>query len=565
MAPTSVPAIGVAPTAEDVAAGRFKVYASRPATQWRLGFIFIGLGLLSLLPLRDVSKWLSGGPMPDIQEFFALACVLFVPIGILAVLNALRGLPRLTITPRGIKLDASIGARWANWDSLEPFAIKTTHGGRFSRQVKTASAKVIGYHASRRLMPSKTFLVPDHFLTPIGTIVAELNAARAQAVGVSESLLGGGIAPPDAPVGLAAFKLPWLTLALLAVLVAIFACENEFAVTPSVGSTPSIATLFALGALNRTAVLSGGEWYRLFTAPLLHANLAHILGNGVALLLGGWLLERLVGRLWFFAFFVIGALGGSLMSLAVGPAQLISVGASGALMGMFAALFVGSFRLASGTPARLRLQFSSLRILVPSLLPLFSSTSTAHIDYGAHFGGALSGAAVAALLLKSWPATERIPQLRTVAAGVATIGAILFVVSAGIALANYPKYDIAVIPQAELPRTAADRQARAANLAARYPDDPRSHLYVGEALAAAKDNAGAERELRLALTNAQAHSAIFGSQLELITRGILALFLAEQDRRDEAKELARPTCSAPAGDKAIDNFLKLLAGQHLCD
>jgi membrane associated rhomboid family serine protease len=350
MAPSSVPAFGKA-----LASREIRVYAPKPATQYRLGIILIGLGLLGLLPLRGVSNWLAGGQMPEPRAFFALACVLFLPVGIIFILNGLRGLPRLTVTPRGIEYNSSIGAKSANWDSLEPFAVKTIHAGRFRKPVLTGSAKVVGGNASKGPLRSKTFSLPDHFLTPIGTIVAELNVARAQALGASASSVASAIVVDAPPVGLAAFKLPWLTLVLLAVLVAIFTLENVFVVTPSVELAPSIATLFAWGALSRTAVLTGGEWYRLFTAPLLHANLAHILGNGLALLLGGWLLERLIGRLWFFAFFVIGALGGSIMSLVVGPPNLISVGASGALMGLFAALFVSSFRLASGTAARSRL------------------------------------------------------------------------------------------------------------------------------------------------------------------------------------------------------------------
>jgi hypothetical protein len=179
----------------------------------------------------------------------------------------------------------------------------------------------------------------------------------------------------------------------------------------------------------------------LFTAPLLHANLVHVVCNGLALLLGGTLLERLVGRLWFFAYFAVGALGGSLMSFAIAPANQVSVGASGALMGLFAALFVGGFRLTSGTQARLRLQINSLRVLIPSLVPVLSTTSAIHIDYGAHFGGAISGALLAVVLLKTWPKTARIPQMRTVGTVISIAGGVLFVISGSLAAANYPKYE----------------------------------------------------------------------------------------------------------------------------
>ena len=497
--------------------------------------------------------------MPGDQGFAGLFGLLFVAAGILVIVNALRGLPRLTVTPEGIKLDSSFGAKWASWNSLDPFEVRASRA-RVKNPALIATARITGPNASMSQLRQKRLSLPDAFLKPISTIVDELNAERAAAVGTSESTLA-----PELPVGLAQFKLPWLTLALLGVLIAVFAVEDRFSVSPGTALSPSVETLLALGALSRIEVLSNGEWYRLFTAPLLHGGIVHILGNGVALLLGGRLLERLIGRLWFFAFFVVGALGGSLMSLAVGPANLVSVGASGALMGMFAALFVGGFRLPAGTQARHRLQTSSMQVLIPSLLPLFSTTSIGRIDYGAHFGGAISGAILAMLLLKVWPQTQRIPQLRTLAAGISIVGAVLFVASAAIAVGNYSKYDVALIPQDELPKTTADRQARAAALAERYPGDPRSHLFLGEAAAASGDNAGAEQEWRIALTDAQRLSAMFGAPLELVIRAVLALLLADENRQSEARDIASPVCSAPAGNTSIDNLLKLLGDKHLCD
>jgi membrane associated rhomboid family serine protease len=416
-----------------------KIYAPRLGSQLRFGFFLICISLFGLFPLKGILDWLSGGPVPNAETFFALVFLLILPICMLAILilNALRGLPRLTITPEGVTLESSVGTKWANWDSIGFFAIKAVHAGRFRKPIQIASARVVGPNTNRLLRFAKVFSVPDHFQAPIHSILEYLNAVRSQTAGVSETL--PIIEPGEAPVGLVGFTLPWLTFALLAVLVVIFILENVLAITPGVRSTPSLATLFALGALSSKAIMSGGQWYRLFTAPLLHADVAHIVGNGVGLLMGGWLLERLLGRLWFFALFVIGALGGSLMSLAVVPPNLISVGASGALMGLFAALCVSSFRLPSGTPARWRMQVDSARVLVPSLLPVFS-TSSVHIDYGAHFEGALSGALVAAFLLKFWPETERIPQLQKVAAAISIVGAILFVASACVVIVNYPTY-----------------------------------------------------------------------------------------------------------------------------
>ena len=308
-----------------------------------------------------------------------------------------------------------------------------------------------------------------------------MNALRATSLGIAHPKDGDAAPAEEIPVGLSGFVVPWLTLGLLAVLIGIFALENRFPVTMAVKGAPSLETLFAMGALSHAAILSDGEWHRLFTAPLLHLNFAHLIGNGVALLLGGWLFERLVGRLWFFAFFSLGALGGSLASLAIEPANLISVGASGALMGLFAGLFVSSFRIGSEHAGRIRLQISSMRVLIPSLLPFFSRSTGIHVDYAAHFGGALVGAALALVLLRLWPETAAIPQARRAAATIASVGLALFVASAGIVIGKYPEYRLALsapptgAPAHPPPRTDTAIGGRAAYLRGNNATGVQSH------------------------------------------------------------------------------------------
>jgi len=287
MTSSSVPAFGRRMAGPAFAPSEIKVYQPNLSKQWRLCALAMVFGLLGLLPLSKILHWLSGGPMPDAQTFLAASCLLFIPFGILLAIGAMRGLPRLIVTPYGVKVERIVVTTWANWDSIEPFVLKTAHAGRFNKQVQSAYAPVIGSHVSKGPLRVKRFILPDHFQTPIGAIAAELNAARAQAVGGDASAPVAAAAPQESPVGLAEFKLPWVTFALLIILVAVFTFENMFPLAPGKELAPSIRTLFGMGALSRTAVLSGGEWYRLFTAPLLHANFAHIAGNGVALLLGG--------------------------------------------------------------------------------------------------------------------------------------------------------------------------------------------------------------------------------------------------------------------------------------
>ena len=261
------------------------------------------------------------------------------------------------------------GSQWADWHSLAAFELETTPVGR--RNKLWAVARIVGPAAGGRSLRSKQFVIPDDFVTPLSDIVAELKARNPQTAGASSDATVRG---SEQQFGLIGFKVPWVTLGILAVLALIFACEQTYAVDPPGPALRlSVRSLLAMGGLNRSIVTSGGEWYRLLTAPLLHFDLTHIVANGIALLIAGFLLERLVGRAWLLALFVLGALGGSLMSIAVNPPTLTSVGASGAIMCTFATLYVCSFRLPAGR-GRSRVQSQSIGVLVPSLLPLAASS-----------------------------------------------------------------------------------------------------------------------------------------------------------------------------------------------
>ena len=167
--------------------------------------------------------------------------------------------------------------------------------------------------------------------------------------------------------------LPALTLALLAGLIAIFGAELAFGIGPATGLLqPTLKTLVAFGGLLRPLVIDKGQWWRLLTAPLLHADLMHILFNGIALFLVGRLAERLIGPAWFAAVFTISALAGSLLSLIVNAPNLVCVGASGGIVGLFAATYTVSFRLPPGA-LRNKLQARALGTLAPALIPFVSS------------------------------------------------------------------------------------------------------------------------------------------------------------------------------------------------
>lgn len=357
------------------------------------------------------------------------------------------------------------------------------------------------------------------------------------------------LAPP-APAAMARTRFPVLTLVLLALLAGVFAAEQLFGIGPASGLlAPTIQTLVALGGLNSELVLKSGEWYRIFSAALLHGDLLHLLLNGLALYLAGSVLESLVGRAWFLALFVIGAVGGALMSLALNPASVVSVGASGAIMGLLAAAFVCSWRVPPGA-WRTQIQMSMLQVLIPSLIPLAVSRTGGQVDYAGHLGGALAGALVGLAMLRTWRPAHALPRFAPLAAAISLAGVAAFVFAFFPIQSSYGSYalDELLIPKAQLPESSADAMARSADFVVQYPRDPRSHLFHANALLQKDELAGAERALRAGLAEEHILRSKFSPDLELRMRTMLALVLADRGRALEAMSAAQPVCRAqPSG------------------
>ncbi len=367
------------------------------------------------------------------------------------------------------------------------------------------------------------------------------------------------LAPPE--VVTAAPSFPLLTATILAALVAVFAAEIIFGIGPWTQLLqPTMATLVAFGALARDLVLQSGEWYRLLSAPFLHVDAGHLAMNAVALFLAGRALESLIGRAWFGAVYVVGALAGSLLSLALNPASIVSVGASGAIMGLFAAMLVISMHFPSGA-VRTGLQMNALYVLIPSLLPLASVLKGAKVDYAAHFGGAIGGTIIGLVLLRIWSSSDALPRFRHVAAAIAMAGLVTLTYPVLSVLQGYQAvaFTTELIPPDKLPRSSAEMKTLTAELIAQYPRDPRPRFVRAANLLDARDLAGAEREARAGLAEEKLWHAILPPQLGSGLRVMLAIALNE-DRRDEAISTARPACATLTDGP----MRKMLDDRNLC-
>ncbi len=125
-----------------------------------------------------------------------------------------------------------------------------------------------------------------------------------------------------------------------------------------------------------------GDWWRLFTVALVHANLLHIFFNMVVLWQVGTLLEPGAGKLRFTTLYVVSVLAGSAGALIAAPHDP-SVGASGGVVGLAAACTLVMHRQGvrfwdTG--------FGPLVLVVVFLEPLMSN-----ISEGGHIGGIVGG------------------------------------------------------------------------------------------------------------------------------------------------------------------------------
>jgi rhomboid protease GluP len=351
-------------------------------------------------------------------------------------------------------------------------------------------------------------------------------------------------------------------MAILAVLGVVFAGEIACGIGAPTGPLqPTIATLVAFGGVSHDLVLKSGEWYRLLSAPFLHASAIHLGMNAFALLTAGRTLERLIGRAWFGAVYTVGALAGSALSLELNPPTIIGVGASGAIMGLFAAELVVSMHFPAG-PIRSALRSNAIYVLIPSILPIVTSLqSHGRIDYAAHAGGALGGAVMGLAMLAVWSRSEPWPRLRPIAALIALAGLVALVYPLTSVLRGYEAatFVTQLIPNDELPKNGGEMRSHAEQFIAQFPRDPRPRLSKSGQLLDARDFAGAEREARAGLADENLWHALLSPQVSYGLRTFLAVAVG-RDRPEQAIETARPVCAALKDGP----FRKMLDERRLC-
>ena len=156
------------------------------------------------------------------------------------------------------------------------------------------------------------------------------------------------------------------------------------------GGTENPEVLLDFGAMF-SPLIAEGQYWRLFTAMFLHADLPHLAVNGLALLIFGQIVERAFGHVRFLIIYILAGLFGGVSSYILNTIA-IGAGASGAIFGVLGALaayFVIQRRTLGSMAWR-----NLLGVSVLAAISLTYGLLTPRIDNWAHFGGLVAGFAL---------------------------------------------------------------------------------------------------------------------------------------------------------------------------
>lgn len=318
-------------------------------------------------------------------------------------------------------------------------------------------------------------------------------------------------------------------------LILVAAC---FIITDPSNTAEAPFALLQYGA-NAPVLVEAGQWYRLFAANFLHANLLHVYMNGIGLLVLGSLLERLLGPWRLTLIYLASALGGSVAS-ALSARAAFSVGASTAIFGLLGAMAVINWRFRTELPGGFRQPLRwwvfilGLNGLLPLLLP--------QIDVAAHAGGFATGVLVAHLTCQTLdsiqPGRATPPTIKLAA----SLFAFVFCVALGQAVAHSrkpPQADLLAISETIVNEAGADPELLNA-IAWQY----------------ATAVSPSREELGLALRAAQSASTLEPESMEILDT--LATVHYRYGNIERAIELERRVLGSNANDFTVTQVARFL-------
>ena len=248
---------------------------------------------------------------------------------------------------------------------------------------------------------------------------------------------------------------PVVSRVIMGVLLAVFLIEVLYGMVAygtrmTFGGT-EICVLIDLGA-KVNPMIAAGQYWRLFTATLLHDGIIHLLFNLYALYALGPMLEAYVGSIRFTTIYLLGGLMGSLASYAWSGS--VSVGASGAVFAVIGAttVYFARYHRNFGAQGRAILQ----NMVVVIVINLLFGLGSGYIDNWGHIGGLVGGMLVAWGILPRYqpPSVVRMGEQPLEVAerrGLEiawTVGVVaLFVAGVFLVTVNYPNPSLQVLAE----------------------------------------------------------------------------------------------------------------------
>ncbi len=180
-------------------------------------------------------------------------------------------------------------------------------------------------------------------------------------------------------------NIPIITIILVAInmVVFLYVAKN--------GDYNDAEYMLSVGAMSTDLVVGQHQFYRLITNIFLHFGWEHIMNNMFSLVLVGYTLENMIGRVKFLLVYFISGISGSVFGIINnlflnGDIYTVSAGASGAIYGVLG----GVFAMYLFSKNR-QLRASLPRFLIFLVISLYAGFKDPTVGGDAHLGGLVAG------------------------------------------------------------------------------------------------------------------------------------------------------------------------------
>lgn len=154
--------------------------------------------------------------------------------------------------------------------------------------------------------------------------------------------------------------------------------------------------VYNMGSLSAVDIIERQEYYRILTCMFLHADVEHLIGNMLFIVILGEMLEQAVGHVRFVVIYLMTGIASGLFSIGYEIATSSfyhSVGASGAACGLIGALLVlviqhhGYYK-----------EISLRRMILAIVYLIYTGLQSPVVNNAAHIGGLIAGVLIMWLL-----------------------------------------------------------------------------------------------------------------------------------------------------------------------